>query len=186
MTWRQRFSLFPDMFLCVPLTCWAWDCSQALTNCFSSAREREEAIRLCEFAEALNVWDLVLFLAPLSQTSSVLAHIDVWSRAVYRSSISSSRERSHNTETTLPECSPKHQCFPSNVNRMCIQSYLFFNSFPSHWQNFRAIHIFTVIQQGAILHIFWNGTEFLGPKIGEEEAETSDRGIAYKRKLTQS
>lgn len=73
--------------LCVPLTCWAWDCSQALTNCFSSARAWEETIRLCEFAEALNVSDLGLFLAPLSQTSSVLAQIDVWSRAVYISSI---------------------------------------------------------------------------------------------------
>ncbi len=184
MTWRQRLSLSLSRYVpvaaCVcrspaereiALRLW-------LIAFLQREHERKPFIRLCEFAEALNVWDLVLFLAlPLSWhrlMSGVVQCTEDQSQlagnvlTTLRQPCQNVRQSTNALLVTLTQCAFKVIC-----SLTLSQPLISFLSYPY-------VHCYTA--KGALLHIFWNSTEFLD----EEDAETSVRSTVYTRKLTQS
>ncbi len=166
--------------LCVPLTCWAWYCSQALTNCFSSARAREEAIhsplwvcwsseRVGSGAVPLSWHRLMCGVVQCTEDQSQLAGNVL---TTLRQPCQNVHQSTNALLVTLTQCAFKVIC-----SLTLSQPLISFLSYPY-------FHCYTA--KGALLHIFWNSTEFLDPKTDEEDAETSVRSTVYTRKLTQS
>ncbi len=188
MTWRQRLSLSLSRYVpvaaCVCRSPAERDIALRLWLIAFLQREHERKpfIRLCEFAEALNVWDLVLFLAlPLSWhrlMSGVVQCTEDQSQlagnvlTTLRQPCQNVHQSTNALLVTLTQCA-----FKVIWSLTLSQPLISFLSYPY-------FHCYTA--KGALLHIFWNSTEFLDPKPDEEEAEISVRSTVYIRKLTQS